>query len=69
MFQYGSHRAGQLADRGHGFAAPRGIAPRARRYTVRPGDTLSAIAARAYGSTAGWPRCGGPAAARSPTRT
>jgi LysM repeat protein len=24
-------------------------------YTVRPGDTLSAIAARAYGSAAGWP--------------
>ena len=24
-------------------------------YTVRPGDTLSTIAARAYGSAAGWP--------------
>jgi len=24
-------------------------------YTIRPGDTLSAIAARAYGSAAGWP--------------
>ena len=24
-------------------------------YTVRPGDTLSAIAARAYGNAAGWP--------------
>ena len=24
-------------------------------YTVRPGDTLSVIAARAYGSAAGWP--------------
>ena len=24
-------------------------------YTVRPGDTLSAIAARAYGNPAGWP--------------
>ena len=26
-----------------------------RCYTVRPGDTLSAIAARAYRSAAGWP--------------
>jgi LysM repeat protein len=30
-------------------------APHAPGYTVRPGDTLSAIAARAYGSEADWP--------------
>jgi len=30
-------------------------APHAPGYTVRPGDTLSAIAARAYGSQADWP--------------
>ena len=30
-------------------------APHASGYTVRPGDTLSAIAARAYGSAADWP--------------
>jgi LysM repeat protein len=30
-------------------------APRAPGYVVRPGDTLSAIAARAYGSAADWP--------------
>ena len=30
-------------------------APHAPGYTVQPGDTLSAIAARAYGSAADWP--------------
>ena len=30
-------------------------APHAPGYTVQPGDTLSAIAARAYGSEADWP--------------
>ena len=38
-------------------------------YTIRPGDTLSQIAARAYGSGPTGPPSGGPTAARSPTRT
>ena len=37
-------------------------------YTVRPGDTLSTIAARAYGTRPTGPPCGGPTAARYPTR-
>ena len=37
-------------------------------YTVRPGDTLSVIAARGYGNAAAGPPCGGPTAARYPTR-
>ena len=39
------------------------------RYTIRPGDILSQIAARAYGSGLTGPPSGGPTAARYPTRT
>ncbi len=39
----------------HADAVVRHTAPATRTYTVRPGDTLSAIAQRFYGNPADWP--------------
>jgi LysM repeat protein len=44
-----------VAERVHTDAVVRHDAPATRTYTVRPGDTLSAIAQRFYGNPADWP--------------
>jgi len=48
-------RATTVAERAHTEALVRYTRPASRTYTVRPGDTLSAIAQRFYGNPADWP--------------
>jgi len=48
-------RATTVAERAHTEALVRPLQPASRTYTVRPGDTLSAIAQRFYGNAADWP--------------
>ena len=48
-------KATTVAERAHTEALVRYTRPASRTYTVRPGDTLSAIAQRFYGNPADWP--------------
>jgi LysM repeat protein len=48
-------KATTVAERVHTEALLRHTRPGSRTYTVRPGDTLSAIAQRFYGNSADWP--------------
>ena len=48
-------RAVTAAGQAHTDALVKRAGPAARYYTVRPGDTLSAIAQRFYGKAADWP--------------
>jgi LysM repeat protein len=48
-------KATTVAERVHTEALVRHTRPGSRTYTVRPGDTLSAIAQRFYGNPADWP--------------
>ena len=50
-----SAKATTVAEQVHTDAVIKSSQPAARSYTVRSGDTLSAIAARFYGNAADWP--------------
>jgi LysM repeat protein len=48
-------KAATVAERAHAEALVHGARPADRSYTVRPGDTLSAIAQSFYGNPGDWP--------------